>query len=233
MKTAKTWETWKNQVAILGITAIVIIGIAMMIFPSIQGNITGKPYRLELTAYFYDPLAPNPTSLLQAAIQAAKRPAALSDATEQPSPAPTVFEARYDSALSLLHVVVGAEDEAKAKAAAKAALDAIVLTYTALPARQAALTAYLAARDYGTIKLLGRAVSLTAAASVPIAASIVEEKEKTGSASMVEFFLMIGLAALVGLLAILAPRGGSASRKSQAKAEAEVISLQEPKPSAR
>ena len=230
MKTAKTWETWKNQVAILGIAAIVIVGIALMIFPTVQGSISGRPYRVELTAYFYDPLSPNPASLLPAAIRATKGPAVLSDATEKPSPAPTAFEARYDSALSLLHVVVGAENETKAKAAARATLDSIVAAYVALPARQAALAAYLAARDYGTIKLLGRAVSPTAASGILAVASILNEEEKAGSVGVVGIFLAAGFAALAGLLAISAPRGGSASRKSQANVEA--ISLQAPKPSA-
>lgn len=226
MKAAKTWETWKNQVAILGIAAVVIVGIAILIFPSIQGSISGKPYRLELTAYFYDPLAPNPASLLPNAIQATKRPVAPSDATGKPLPASTAFEARYDSALSLLHVVVGAQDATKAKESARAALDSIVAAYVALPARQAALAAYLAARDFGTIKLLGRATSPTAAAGILVAASILKEEEKVGSASVVGIFLTIGLVALVGLLAIFTMR-------KQAKTETNVIALQAPKPSAR
>jgi hypothetical protein len=226
VKAAKTWEAWKNQVAILGIAAVVIVGMAMLIFPSIQGSISGKPYRLELTAYFYDPLSPNPASLLPNAIQAAKRTGAPSEATGKPLPASTAFEARYDSALSLLHVVVGAEDATKAKAAARDALDSIVAAYAALPARQAALAAYLAARDYGTIKLLSRAPAPTAAAGILVAASILKEEEKVGSASVVGIFLTIGLVALAGLIAAFVLRG-------QADPEREIISLPAPKPSAR
>ena len=70
----KTATTWKAQLAILGIAAIVIVGVAMFIFPAVKGNFAGASYRVELTAYFYDPLSPNPASLLQAAIQSAKKP---------------------------------------------------------------------------------------------------------------------------------------------------------------
>lgn len=199
MKTAKTW---KAQLAILGIAAIVIVGVAMLVFPSVKGNLAGASYRVELTAYFYDPLSPNPASLLQAAIQGVKKPAA---------PATTAipaagFQARYDPELSVLYVVAGAEDAAKAKAAARTVLDAIVAAYMALPARQSALTAYLAARDFGTIKLLGRTPSPTAAAEILVAASILKVEEKTGSANAAEISLAIGLAALTGLLGIITMR---------------------------
>lgn len=230
MKTTKTWETWKSQVAILGIAAIVIVGVAMMVFPSVQGSTVGKPYRIELTAYFYDPLSPNPASLLQAVIQGEKRPTAPAGATGTPLPASAAFEARYDSALSLLSIVVSAEDETKAKAAARAALDSIVAAYVALPARQAALAAYLAARDYGTIKLLSRAASPTAAAGILVAASILKEEEKVGSARVAGIFLTVGLAALAGLLAIFTTRKQA---KAEAKAKAKAISLPAPEPSAR
>ena len=226
MKAAKKGATWKKQAAILGIAAIVIVGMAMLLFPSVQRSIAGKPYRLELTAYFYDPLSPNPSSLLQAAIQNKMRLAAPADASGKLSPEPEAFEARYDSSLSLLHVVVNAEDEKKAKAAARVALDSIVASYSALPARQAALTAYIAARDYGTIKLFNRAANPTAAAGILVAASILKEEEKTGSAAAVEIFLAIGLAALAGLLAIF-------TIHKQAVAESGAIALPEPRPFAR
>jgi len=167
----KTAKTWKAQLTILGIAAIVIVGVAMLVFPSVKGNLAGESSRIELTAYFYDPLSPNPTSLLQAAIQDAKQPVA---PATMAAPAGE-FQARYDSDLSVLYVVVGAEDAAKAKAAARTALDAIVAAYMALPARQSALTAYLAARDFGTIKLLGRTPGPTAAAEIQVATSILKE----------------------------------------------------------
>ena len=215
MKTAKTW---KAQLTILGIAAIVIVGVAMLVFPSVKGNLAGESSRIELTAYFYDPLSPNPASLLQAAIQDAKKPAVANaskvqsgDAKQPAVPATMAapageFQARYDPDLSVLYVVVGADDEAKAKAAARAALDAIVAAYMALPARQSALTAYLAARDFGTIKLLGRTPGPTAAAEIQVATSILKEEKKKGSVSAAEISLAIGLAALTGLLSIITMR---------------------------
>jgi len=110
--TVKTAKTWKAQLTILGIAAIVIVGVAMLVFPSVKGNLAGESSRIELTAYFYDPLSPNPASLLQAAIQDAKKPAVANaskaqsgDAKQPAVPATKAapageFQAWYDSDLS-------------------------------------------------------------------------------------------------------------------------------------
>jgi hypothetical protein len=151
---------------------------------------------------------------LIAAIQRAKGPPAGLKA----------FEASFDEKTGILRVRAGAEDEAGAKAAAKAALDAIVGAYSTLSERRDALAAYLAVRDYGSIRLLGRVANSTAAADVPVAATILNEEEIKASPYLLGGLLFAGLLALLGLLALFAP-GKREGRR--------IIAPPAPRPSAR
>jgi|GEM_PF-469499 len=192
----------KSRRVIIGMTAIAVLALGALIVPAAGAAADAEHHRLEVSAYFNDPLVPEPAGLITKASDDAKvLKAAEGAATKASSTLHEAPEVLYEAESSLIKIVVDTTNEAGSSAVAKAALDAVAAAYVGLPARQAALVSYLAARDFGVVRLLGKAASPDSASGIPITMSVLNEEKKPAPAQTTGIILAAGLAALAGLLA--------------------------------
>lgn len=198
---AKSWIT-RELALILGAAAVLIIGTATLIVPTFGGPKASGKYQTEIKAVFYDPILPSPAGIIGTIAQGeAIKTEAAAAAAKASSVLVGVPEIRFEQGDGLLIVTAKAGSEAGAVAAARAVFDYVVATYSAHPARQAAFSAYMAARDVGNIRIFGRALAEQALTEIPVAATILDNETKNMPSSLTATVIVL-LVALIGLMMI-------------------------------
>ncbi len=199
---AKKFRLPREPTIILGAAAILILGTALLLVPVFGGPKASGNYQSRLSAAFYDPIFPTPAAIIDSLAKSEKiRPEAAAAAAKASTALVAAPDIRFQRGDGLLVVTAKAGTKAGAAAAARAAFDYVVAAYSAHPARQAAFSAYMAARDVGNIRIFGRALAEQALAQIPVAVTILDSETTAMSSSLTVIGIVL-LAACAGFALI-------------------------------
>ena len=174
---AKKIRLPREPTIILGAATILILGTALLLIPVFGWPKAFGEYRSRLSAAFYDPVLPTPAAILDSLAKSeAIRPEAAAAAAKASTALAVDPDIRFERGDGLLVVTARAGTKAGAAAAARAVFDYVVAAYSVHPARQAAFSAYMAARDVGNIRIFGRALAEQALAQIPVAVTILDDE---------------------------------------------------------
>jgi len=195
---------------IMRAAVILIIGTALLLISSFEGFGASGKYKSELSAVFYDPILPYPAAIIESLAKSETiRLEAAAAAAKVSSALVGIPGVRFEQGRSLLVVTAKARSEAGAAAAAKAVFDNVVAAYSAHPARRAAFSAYMSARDVGNIHIFGRALAEQALREIPVAVTILYSETK----GILQGFAMLGLMLFTAVIGFMIFHFGTERRR--------------------
>lgn len=193
----------RRNFLVFTIGGAVLIGLAVLLAPTVRKSAAGGRTSREFAAFFYDPLLPAPELLaartaehegLSAMVKKSAEGLGISLGGEP--------EFHFDAERSMVSLRLIAGSDEKIEAFVSEAFKIFAQAYSAHPIRRQALEAALKLRDAGLIRLL--AAPEIDAASIPALISPLGEIAKARSPGLSAVFLPVSLAALAGLFAVLA-----------------------------